>query len=260
MTTLQAIVASAAVAASMAAAGGAQAACRLALSLALDVSGSVDAEEYQLQLHGVADALTNSDVQAALLAIPELPVAMSVFEWSSASYQQVLVDWRLIESADDIAAVSQVLKSRSRSRAPNITGLGAAMVFGAEMMGRAPQCWKQTLDVSADGMNNDWPAPKHVMQDGSLGSMDINALVIVRRANNSTDYSEVDILEMTSYFEANVIRGPDAFIEVARGYQDYTTAMARKLLRELATRPVSTLPSPRSTLVEVRPAAYVASQ
>ena len=51
-------------------AGPADAACRLALALGLDVSGSVDAAEYRLQLDGVAAALTDEDVQAALFAMP----------------------------------------------------------------------------------------------------------------------------------------------------------------------------------------------
>ena len=52
----------------------AQAACRLALVMALDVSGSVDQTEYRLQMEGLADALSDPDVAAALFAIPGAPV------------------------------------------------------------------------------------------------------------------------------------------------------------------------------------------
>ena len=60
----------------------AQAACRLALSLGLDVSGSVDETEYGLQMHGLAAALLNPQVQDALLAFPGAPVRLHVFKWA----------------------------------------------------------------------------------------------------------------------------------------------------------------------------------
>ena len=46
---------------------GADAACRQALALGLDVSGSVDEAEYQLQLQGLAAALIRDDVRASLI-------------------------------------------------------------------------------------------------------------------------------------------------------------------------------------------------
>ena len=55
--------------------------CRLALQLALDVSASVDADEYQRQIDGLTAALIDPAVIAAALA-GDGPVAMSIFEWS----------------------------------------------------------------------------------------------------------------------------------------------------------------------------------
>ena len=45
-------------------------ACRLALSLGLDVSSSVDAREYRLQTEGLAAALIAPEVRGAFLAAP----------------------------------------------------------------------------------------------------------------------------------------------------------------------------------------------
>ena len=47
--------------------------CRQALALGLDVSGSVDALEYRLQLDGVAGALLDPEVIGAFLAFPDAP-------------------------------------------------------------------------------------------------------------------------------------------------------------------------------------------
>ena len=46
--------------------------------MGLDVSGSVDDEEYQLQLQGVIAALNAPDVQDVLFMQPEAPIRLHV--------------------------------------------------------------------------------------------------------------------------------------------------------------------------------------
>ena len=43
-------------------------ACDIALMLAVDVSGSVDGDEYRIQMDGLAAALTHRSVMGALVA------------------------------------------------------------------------------------------------------------------------------------------------------------------------------------------------
>ena len=60
----------------------AQAKCRQALALGLDVSGSVDAFEYRLQIDGLAGALLRPEVQQAFMTFPQAPVRLFVYEWA----------------------------------------------------------------------------------------------------------------------------------------------------------------------------------
>ena len=161
-------------------AGMAQGACRQSLVLALDVSGSVDEREYVLQLEGVARALEDPAVRAALLDMPATPVALAIFEWSGGSYQRLIQDWISLGSANDIALVTTRLRVWQRSAAPETTALGAAMEFAVALQDRGPRCWRRVLDISGDGKNNDWPRPRTVRASGQLGDMTINALVIKR--------------------------------------------------------------------------------
>ena len=62
--------------------GSTEAPCRQALALGLDVSGSVDGGEYRLQLDGLAAALREPAVIAAMLSVPSAPVHLAIFEWS----------------------------------------------------------------------------------------------------------------------------------------------------------------------------------
>ncbi len=218
----------------------AEAACRLALAFALDVSGSVDDREYRLQLDGLAAALEDPAVVAALVAEGQAPVALAAYEWSSSAYRRLILDWVVIEDVNVLDMVRARLRTWPRVQAPEATGLGAALEYGAALLGRAPFCWDQTLDVSGDGKNNDWPNPRKSRADGKLAGVRINALAVGRGGDTVGDTGQLPagVAELAAYFRANVIQGPDAFVEVALGFEDYARAMRRKLLRELATRPV----------------------
>ncbi|MGB7243900.1 MAG: DUF1194 domain-containing protein [Sulfitobacter sp.] len=207
--------------------------CRQALVLALDVSGSVDLREYRLQLDGLVAALSDTEVREALLAFPAAPVSLMVFEWSGADDQAVLVPWTAISNADVLAQVIATLSATSRRQASPGTALGDAMRLGAQYLNQKPACWKRTLDISGDGKSNLGPRPRDVKDAISGLGFTINALVIGADTPTIADLRQVEIGELSSYFQAEVIAGPDAFVLTALGFEDYGRAMTAKLLREL---------------------------
>ncbi len=215
--------------------------CRLALALALDVSGSVDQTEYRLQSEGLAAALTDPEVEAALFTYPAAPVAIAVYEWSASRYQRLIQDWVLVRDAATLREVAGRIASVTREPAPEPTGLGAALDYGKALIDKGPACWDQTLDVSGDGKNNDWPTPAQLREENRLAGLRINALVVVLRRDEARIVG-TETGELPAYFQANVIQGPNAFVEVADGFEDYARAMKRKLLRELAAQPLGALP------------------
>lgn len=211
----------------------AQNACRQALVLGLDVSGSVDSREYKLQLDGVAGALASPDVQDLILAMPSTPIYLAVFEWSDPTFQRIIVPWSPLTSADSIKFVAQILRQTQRIKTPPATALGQAMNFGGDMLAQQKHCWKRTLDISGDGKSNTGPRPKTVKTWPSTANITINGLVIGADPKASSDARQVHIGELQAYFDADVIKGPDAFVETALGFEAYQAAMTRKLLREL---------------------------
>lgn len=213
--------------------------CRQALALGLDVSGSVDAGEYQLQMQGLANALRHPQVQAAVLGPAALPVEIAVYEWSAPEYQRLLVDWTAITDSESLKRVAAQIGSTPRQPSPPVTGLGQAMLFGQNLLKKRATCWKRTLDISGDGRNNSGIDPRDAK--ALLSDLTLNALVIGADAPHGGDLRQVEIAELSSYFRALVIFGPDAFVETALGFEDYEEAMVRKLLRELETLVVSDL-------------------
>ncbi|MDG1209281.1 MAG: DUF1194 domain-containing protein, partial [Paracoccaceae bacterium] len=63
--------------------------CHAALVLALDLSDSVDAHEADLQRKGLAAALRDDAVRAAIMPRPGLGAALMAFEWNNPSFQRV---------------------------------------------------------------------------------------------------------------------------------------------------------------------------
>ncbi len=218
----------------LAAGSAADAACRQALALGLDVSGSVDAAEYRLQLDGLAAALTDPEVASVLLDDAAAPVRIAVYEWSGPEFQSLVLDWTALGSEAELLAAASALRRHQRSAGAELTtALGTALVTGFDLLASQGDCWKRTLDISGDGKSNAGPRPQDVA-DQRANDIVVNALVIGTGTSGADGQNvEGDLKELTPYFEAYVIAGDGAFAEAALGFDDYGAAMKRKLLREL---------------------------
>ncbi|MGZ9810595.1 DUF1194 domain-containing protein [Pseudoroseicyclus sp. H15] len=210
--------------------------CRQALAIGLDVSGSVNSREYRLQLDGLAGALASPEVIARLTE-PGPPVRLMVFEWSGPEAQRVLLPWTELPTEDAVLSAAARLRATPRAGAAPTTALGTAMAYGAAALAEHEECWTRTLDLSGDGTNNAGPRPQTMSIPPEIT---INGLAIGGTAIAS-DQEMADIKQLTSYFRTYVLRGPGAFVEAALGWEDFQTAMQRKLLRELQAIAIGSL-------------------
>lgn len=207
------------------AAPAAAGACRLALVLGLDVSGSVNAREYAIQLDGLARALRTEAVQDALLAVPGAPVAAYAFEWSDADHQAPIAAWAMLDTPERIDAFAARLSAHRRSRSEGRTAVDAALSHAARSLAVAPACARQVIDLSGDGANNVAVEPDPLR--ARLAGTTINALVI-----------EGATPDPVAYYRSQVIQGPGAFVARARDFDDYPSVIVGKLLREIEDRAV----------------------
>jgi hypothetical protein len=182
----------------------------------------VDGRDYDIQRKGVLAALGDPGIRAAFLAGE--PVALALYEWSGARYQEVVADWRLIRGAADLDAVAAEVEAHVRSPRGLPTATGAALAFGAELLARAPACAARVIDISGDGQSNDGPDPTRVT--AGWEGVTVNALAV-------GDHE----IGLVDYLHRKVIRGPGAFVEYAARHTDFPEAIRRKLHREL-TEPV----------------------
>jgi hypothetical protein len=203
-------------------AGGAQAACRLALVLALDVSASVNEDDYDLQRLGLAAALDSPDVRHAILQGAGGHVALAVFEWSGRFQQKIHLEWTELHGAADIDRAVVALGAMTRSRADMPTAVGQALGYGATLLRRGPVCDRKVIDLSGDGINNEGFGPELAYRHFPLRDVVVNGLVILG-----------DDPEVTEFYRREVLHGSGAFLELASGFVEFETAMTRKLYREI---------------------------
>jgi hypothetical protein len=202
--------------------------CRLALALGMDVSASVNTQEYRLQMAGTAAALTSAPVRAELFRAD--PIALALFLWSGARERWLISDWVLITDAVELERFANLLATAKRPRFNGRTATGEAMRAGAELLARAPDCVRQVVDLATDGRANAGIAPASVAVQGVV----INALSVDGGTGPLDLGDGVGKLEaLSAYLRRYVIRGPGAFVERAKNYADFERAFQRKLLREM---------------------------
>ncbi len=202
-------------------ASSAQAACRLALILAMDVSSSVDEAEFILQREGTAQALLASEVAQAILGAPD-SVALAVYEWSGRRQNSIILPWTMLDTRATLAGVADVLRTAPRSHSRFPTAMGYALGFGATLMRSAPACDRYVIDLSGDGITNDGFGPAAAYRHFPFANVTVNGLAVLG----------ADPL-VEDYYMDDVRHGPGAFVETADGYDGFATAMRRKLFREI---------------------------
>ena len=72
----------------------------LELVLAVDVSRSIDDDEFELQRQGYADAFMHPSVINAIQSNPHHRIAVTFIEWAGADFQNVVLPWTVISDAE----------------------------------------------------------------------------------------------------------------------------------------------------------------
>jgi len=193
----------------------------LALCLAIDVSASVDFDEFGLMLGGYAAAFRSPDIAAACAAGKRGGIAVAVLFWSSTP--ELAIGWRRIDGADSAAALADTIDAAPRLPAPGATALGEGMAAGLGLLARCPApADRLVLDVSGDGAGNAGRASPPVRDLGIAAGVVINGLAVLNE--------EPDLLD---HYRDQVIGGPGSFAMACPDYEAFAEAIRAKLRREL---------------------------
>lgn len=194
-------------------------ACGLALALAVDISGSVDREEFKIQMDGLAAGLRDGVIADALAAEK---ARVALIQWTGETRQDLSIGWTEIKSYDDAALLADRISETPRKWSSFSTAIGEALDFSMALFEQVSDCRRKVIDVSGDGKSNEGRPPPDIHADLREIGIVVNALVI--------EGTEKDL---TAYFWENVITGEGAFVVIANGFEEYRQKMRQKLLREI---------------------------
>ena len=193
-------------------------ACELALVLSVDVSGSVDSNEYAIQMGGLATALRDGIVVDALI---DQSAQITLVQWTGSSRQKQTIPWTSMRTYADVISLADTIDQDPRIWRNFSTAIGEAVSMSLALFDQVPQCARKVIDVSGDGVSNEGAEPITQLAAIRAAGVIVNALAI-----------ETDKTDLTAYFYENLISGEGAFVVTAQGFDDYPAQIRRKLQRE----------------------------
>jgi hypothetical protein len=217
----------------------------LELSLVIDVSGSVDASEYALQLGGYAAAFNNPAIQSAIGAGTNGSIAVNTIFFDSGFYSGI--DWTLLSTAADATAFADALNAVPRPGSGGTNPAAGINAATTAITGNTYEGTRKVIDVSGDGTGNS--GSDIAARDAALaaGIDAINGLPI----NLSPGDTSIE-----DYYSANIVGGQGSFTEAAEDFSDFERAILAKLRREI----LGEIPDERLLFAGLRPIAIALSR
>lgn len=199
------------------------AACTVALLLLVDISGSVDTDEYELQKNGIIQALKSPEISSIIEKSEG--VAVSVVEWGL--IQKTTVSWNILKDKNSIEKFTKEYRDSERDSGINFkidTNISGALEYGITEFDRVPcEPIYKIIDISGDGPNTSGVSTKSMIEKAEYLSITINGLPILTEL-----YPKLD-----EYYRENVVTN-DGFVIPAEGFEDFGKAIRSKLLKEIA--------------------------
>lgn len=219
----------------------------LELVLAVDVSGSMDPQEKEIQRDGYVAALSHPQVVQAIQSGYTGRIAVVYLEWGGPSAQSVVVPWTVVHDADSARAFAAAVAAAPLSRIRG-TSISGALAFAAGLFDdNGFEGMRRVIDISGDGPNN-MGLPVVSVRDGVIArGIVVNGLPLLIRPSLSAAYGGFDLGQ---YYRDCVIGGPGAFLMTVQEMGRFAEAVRRKLVFEIASVP----PPPRVVPAAFRPA------
>ena len=200
----------------------------LELVLAIDSSGSVDFQEFELQAGGLARAFRDPEVIEAIEGAAPRGIAVCLVQWSGRRQHLVTIDWTRIADGASAQALATQIDAMGRVLIGE-TAIADALRFASEQLAYSPfEGTRQIIDVSGDGPTNAGGDPDPLRDAAALAGITINGLAILNESPR-----------LDRYYAEHVIGGPAAFIIAAKDYDDFAHAIRLKLLREIRGAPLA---------------------
>lgn len=186
--------------------------------LLMDVSGSVNSTEFNLQRTGYANAFQSAAVHSAIASTTN-GVAVRLVQWSGATQQAESIAWTHIFDVASSNAVGAAIAAMSRSFSGS-TAIGAAINNTFASIG-------DEVDVSGDGTTNDGIASVTGRNNALAAGVDVINGLVIGGSSGVLSHYQSDVIGGTNG------NGSPAFALTASTFSDFETAIANKLSAEI---------------------------
>ena len=200
------------------------------LVLAVDVSPSIDYEEFRLEREGTAAAFADPDVIRAIQSGSLGRIAVAMLDFSSEQFNRVVINWTTIKDRASALAFAAAIRDAPRTPGRR-TSISSALELGSLLLESSEKdivATKKVIDVTGDGPNNAGNAITGVHDRAIAQGIVINGLPVMDEMANGY-YPGLD-----KYYAGCVTGGKGAFVVVVRSYKDYAAAMRHKLILEIS--------------------------
>jgi hypothetical protein len=195
------------------------------LVLAVDVSGSVDAQRFELQKIGYVTAFQNPRVLSAILSGRNRAIAVTMMQWSDPSAQAQVLPWTMVNDETSLKSAAAVVESAPRMMNAGSTSISGAIDHAMTLFAQSPyKAERRVIDVSGDGSNNRGRPVTQARDEAVDAGVVINGLPILAVEPN-----------LDTYFKDNVIGGRGAFMIPAQSFEAFAEAILTKLIIEIAS-------------------------
>jgi len=202
----------------------AQTAVDLQLVLAVDVSGSVNAQRFEMQKMGYVAAFQNQRVLSAILGGRNQSIAVTMMQWSGPFLQSQVVPWTVLKDEGTVKGFAGAIESAPRMMYGGGTSISGAIDSAMTLFPQAPfKAERRVIDVSGDGSNNRGRSVSKARDEAVDAGVVINGLPILA----FEPY-------LDQYFKDYVIGGPGAFMIAAKSFETFAEAILMKLIIEIA--------------------------
>ena len=234
----------------------------LELVLAVDVSGSIDAEEARQQREGYVAAHRRSGGDQAIAPASTAGSPSTYLEWASGDYQRLVLGLDADRGRGQRAGVRR--PARARARGGRRAGPRSAPRIDAAVPlfdGNGYAGDRRVIDVSGDGPNNRGrPVARRARRCGGAGHRHQRPADPQRPAA-AVRPADADGAGPGPLLSENVVGGPGSFVVPAKDFTDFRAAILSKLIREIAAdggAPVLSLRASRSCRVTLTAAEFEA--
>jgi hypothetical protein len=196
----------------------------LQLVLAVDVSGSVSEQRFELQKQGYVAAFRSPKLLQAIASGSSRAIAVTMTQWTGPALQIQVVPWTRIADEASMHAFADAIGKAPRQLFGGGTSISGAIDHAMTLFPNAPfQGARRVIDVSGDGANNRGRLATEARDEAVRAGATINGLPILALEPG-----------LDRYYWDYVVGGPGAFVIVAESYETFADAVLKKLIIEIA--------------------------